>query len=209
MEPIQILIVADDPLVRSGLAGLLTVLPHCEIVGQYNSQTLLLDLVEDDMEEVQVVVWDVGWDMPELLPEWQDIEMPIVVLLPEIEDTAGVWASGVAGILSREVDADSLFTAVQAVKQGLYVFDKTMGYPVMTNSRRLMDVDTAVEQLTERENEVLQLVAEGLTNKAIARQLHISDHTVKFHINAIMTKLDAQSRTEAVVRATRLGIILL
>jgi DNA-binding NarL/FixJ family response regulator len=57
--------------------------------------------------------------------------------------------------------------------------------------------------------EVLQLLAEGLPNKAIARQLNISDHTVKFHVNAIMSKLNAQSRTEAVVQATRLGLILL
>jgi DNA-binding NarL/FixJ family response regulator len=57
--------------------------------------------------------------------------------------------------------------------------------------------------------EVLQLLAEGLPNKAIARRLDISDHTVKFHVNAILSKLGAQSRTDAVVRATRLGLILL
>ncbi|MBI1880571.1 MAG: response regulator transcription factor, partial [Chloroflexi bacterium] len=63
--------------------------------------------------------------------------------------------------------------------------------------------------LTPRELEVLQLLAEGLPNKAIARRLDISDHTVKFHVNAILSKLSAQSRTDAVVRATRLGLILL
>jgi DNA-binding NarL/FixJ family response regulator len=57
--------------------------------------------------------------------------------------------------------------------------------------------------------EVLQLLAEGLANKAIAHRLDISDHTVKFHVNAILSKFGAQSRTEAVVRATRLGLILL
>jgi two-component system nitrate/nitrite response regulator NarL len=65
------------------------------------------------------------------------------------------------------------------------------------------------EPLTPREHEVLQLVAEGLPNKTIADRLHISEHTVKFHINALMGKLGAQSRTEAVVRASRLGILLL
>jgi len=63
--------------------------------------------------------------------------------------------------------------------------------------------------LTPREQEVLQLLAEGLPNKAIASQLSISEHTVKFHVNAIMGKLGAQSRTEAVTRATRAGLILL
>jgi DNA-binding NarL/FixJ family response regulator len=71
------------------------------------------------------------------------------------------------------------------------------------------DLPPLPEPLTPREQEVLQLLAEGLPNKAIARQLEISDHTVKFHVNAIMGKLGAQSRTEAVVRATRLGLVLL
>jgi DNA-binding NarL/FixJ family response regulator len=74
-----------------------------------------------------------------------------------------------------------------------------------------MDSDqfTPDEPLTPREMEVLQRLAEGLTNKAIAQELGISEHTIKFHVNAIMGKLHAQSRTEAVVRATRLGLILL
>jgi DNA-binding NarL/FixJ family response regulator len=67
----------------------------------------------------------------------------------------------------------------------------------------------AAEALTPREQEVLQLLAEGLPNKTIADSLHISEHTVKFHVNAILSKLGAQSRTEAVVRATRLGLLLL
>jgi DNA-binding NarL/FixJ family response regulator len=66
-----------------------------------------------------------------------------------------------------------------------------------------------IEDLTPREIEVLALVAEGLSNKAIASELTISTHTVKFHLNAIMSKLDVQSRTAAVVRATRLGLIAL
>ena len=65
------------------------------------------------------------------------------------------------------------------------------------------------EPLTPRELEVLKRMAEGLSNKQIARELAISEHTIKFHVNAILGKLGAQSRTEAVVRATRAGLILL
>ena len=71
------------------------------------------------------------------------------------------------------------------------------------------DPTPLVEQLTAREREVLQHLAEGLSNKAIALRLGISEHTIKFHVNAIMSKLGAQSRTEAVVRATQLGLIML
>jgi two-component system, NarL family, nitrate/nitrite response regulator NarL len=67
----------------------------------------------------------------------------------------------------------------------------------------------AVEHLTPRELEVLELVAEGLSSKLIAVRLGISEHTAKFHVNAIMTKLGVQSRTEAVVRAARLGLLSL
>jgi DNA-binding NarL/FixJ family response regulator len=65
-----------------------------------------------------------------------------------------------------------------------------------------------IEELTPRELEVLQLLVRGLSNKAIGFQLDISEHTVKFHVNAIMTKLSAQSRTEAAVRATQMGLVL-
>jgi len=66
-----------------------------------------------------------------------------------------------------------------------------------------------IEDLTPRELEVLQHLAEGLTNKAIAQRLAVSEHTIKFHVNALMSKLGAQSRTEAVVLATRQGLITL
>jgi DNA-binding NarL/FixJ family response regulator len=65
-----------------------------------------------------------------------------------------------------------------------------------------------VEHLTPREQEVLQLLAQGLSNKLIAGRLGISDHTVKFHLNAILGKLGAQSRTEAIAQAARLGLVL-
>jgi len=74
---------------------------------------------------------------------------------------------------------------------------------------RIDNIQKVLEELTAREMEVLQLLAEGLPNKSIAQRLDISEHTVKFHVNAILRKLEAQSRTEAVVQATRLGLILL
>jgi DNA-binding NarL/FixJ family response regulator len=80
----------------------------------------------------------------------------------------------------------------------------TFGWPAAS-----AEAPGLAEELTPREREVLQLLAEGLANKAIAQQLTISEHTVKFHVNAIMSKLGAQSRTAAVVRATRLGLVVL
>ncbi len=87
------------------------------------------------------------------------------------------------------------------------VLDPTLA-PAILPARDWED-EPLVEALTPREEEVLHLLADGLSNKAIALQLGISDHTVKFHVNAILGKLGAQSRTEAVVRATRMGLLVL
>jgi DNA-binding NarL/FixJ family response regulator len=89
--------------------------------------------------------------------------------------------------------------------QGLMVLDPTLvsALPLVTDR----SIEAPVEPLTTREEQVLQQLAEGLSNRSIAQRLQISEHTVKFHINAILGKLGAQSRTEAVARAARLGLI--
>jgi len=89
----------------------------------------------------------------------------------------------------------------------LAVFEPTLATTMFHASTTGMEAPA--EALTGREMEVLQLLAEGLPNKIIANKLSITDHTVKFHVNAIMSKLGVQSRTEAVVRATKLGLIIL
>ncbi|MCP4358926.1 MAG: response regulator transcription factor [Chloroflexi bacterium] len=211
MELIHLLVVADDPLVRAGLATLLTVEADCDVVGQLSSQDIFEDDWESDLSSAapDVIIWDLGWELPQNLPNWQEISIPIVALLPDGEDTTQIWITGVQGLLYRDTVVTSLIVSARAAVQGLVTLDPHLADLLLPTPEELLTADTTVDPLTNRENEVLQLVAEGLTNKAIARQLHISDHTVKFHVNAIMTKLNAQSRTEAVVRATRLGLILL
>jgi DNA-binding NarL/FixJ family response regulator len=109
--------------------------------------------------------------------------------------------------LSRGSHPEQIRAALLAIAHGLIVLDKEQ-YEAFLTPPTGTD-ETPVDPLTPRELEVLQLVAEGLTNRAIAFQLGISEFTVKFHINAILTKLDAQSRTEASIKAARLGLILL
>lgn len=204
-----VLIIADDPLARAGLATLLEDREELHVVGQVAAgDSLLSDL---DAYRPDVILWDFGWD-PERIPEiLADVDLPVLALLPS-DDVAEqlaieAWQAGASGLLLREGELDRLVTALLTIAQELLVID-----PALAPALR-PDLPTSgpalVEPLTPREQEVLQLVAEGLSNRAIAHQLSISEHTVKFHVNAIMTKLDAQSRTEAVVRATRLGLILL
>ena len=120
-----------------------------------------------------------------------------------------MWRSGVRGLLRRDVDSGRLSSALQAVWHDLTVIDPILALELQQIDPSVMPSEELLEELTPRELEVLQLVSEGLANKVIARNLGISEHTVKFHVNAILGKLGAQSRTEAVVRATRAGLISL
>jgi DNA-binding NarL/FixJ family response regulator len=186
--------------------------PGSIVIGQTNSSETLPD--ELDTYRPDIIVWDMGWEPEEHLVLLADIigdedeaGPAVVALLPHEEQAAGVWAAGVRAILLRDTTAEQLLAAITAVGQGLMVITADLSNQLLS-APPTPDLDSS-ESLTTREHEVLQLVAEGLTNKAIAQALSISEHTVKFHINTIMGKLNAPSRTAAVVRATRLGLILL
>jgi two-component system nitrate/nitrite response regulator NarL len=112
-----------------------------------------------------------------------------------------VQNAGARGLLRRDTTPEPLLAALGAVLAGLLVLDPALGGSLATRAA------PPAADLTPREVEVLALLAEGLANRAIAQRLAISEHTVKFHLNAILGKLGAQSRTEAVVLAIRLGLI--
>jgi two-component system nitrate/nitrite response regulator NarL len=205
---LRLLIVADDPLARTGLATLLSDQPDCTISGQVPGGADLSAAL--DVYRPDVVVWDLGWDPAlslERLPEITDDGTPVVALLPDETHVTDAWISGVRGLLLREVTAARLVGAVRAVAEGLIVIDPMLA-DVLRPPRDLPP-SPLIEQLTPRELEVLQLLVRGLYNKSIGFHLDISEHTVKFHVNAIMSKLSAQSRTEAAVRATQMGLVLL
>ena len=208
MNLLRLSIIVDDPLARAGLAIALTNNDICLISMQMSSQDFLTEVqVEEELEATDVIVWDLGWDFSGSPPLWQQVEHPIIALVPEGEETAVLWAAGVAATLPRDVKASQIIMAARTVATGLAVFDPK-ATPIQW-SNHLLAHDPVTESVTHREIEVLQRLARGLTNKAIAQELQISPHTIKFHVNNIMNKLNAQNRTEAVVKATRLGFISL
>ena len=115
------------------------------------------------------------------------------------------------GVISPDADASAVVAAIHAAHQGLFVFDPAMSQLELAPNSPMSGLrdEPAASTLSPREREVLELVASGLPNKAIARSLGISDHTVKFHVSSVLNKLDAGSRTEAVTIATRQGILSL
>lgn len=197
-ETLRVLVVADNPLTRAGLVAILEDQPDCEVVGQIDrSQVYLADAYTPD-----VLLWDLEWNQ-----HLETLDYPIAVLLPDESRVGEMVAQGVQGVFLRSVEAGRLVAGLRAIKQGLFVAEMSVLAQISPQLDSL--TDSLRENLTPRELEVLQLVAEGLANRAIAHALGISEHTVKFHINAIMGKLHAQSRTEAVVVASRLGLIRL
>jgi NarL family two-component system response regulator YdfI len=142
-----------------------------------------------------------------------DSIIPIVVLMDRAEARwiARALRRGVKGILPRNASSEKIVWAIQAANAGLFLFDEETAEQLTARfgtgpwPERL----ELVEELTEREIEILRKLAEGLGNRQIASGLAISEHTVKFHISSILDKLRASSRTEAVTIGIRMGLVLL
>lgn len=206
--PVRVLVVAEETLVRAGLASVLEGRPGVQVVGRCSPDGELDAMLSATRPEV--LIWDLG-----LNPETQlglfsgrsaDLP-PTIVLLSGAEPFLEARRSGARGMLLREADGETLALAVQSARRGLVLIDTA--FEGLHPEAQPHEPLPSSGELSERELEVLRLVAEGLANKAIAARLGISDHTVKFHLNSVLRKLGAQSRTDAVVRATRLGLLYL
>ncbi len=198
--PFRILVVGKDALARGGLRGL------AESMGFVVTADLDLD-ASQLAPPAEAAVLDLG-------PSAEGLEalrglsarMPVLALLWADEQARDCLGAGARGVLPRESPAERLASALHAIGDGLLVVDASLADAVI---RRPPAAVALVEPLTPRENEVLALLVEGLSNRGIAGRLGISEHTAKFHVNAILGKLGAQSRSEAVALAARLGLVVL
>jgi len=205
---LRVLIIADNPLVRAGINAMLADQSDCLPVAQLAPDSKLSDQI--DTYQAEVIIWDLGWEPAHSLEHLADLResgLPVLVLLSDEEQALRAWSAGAKGLLPQDAAPADLIAALTAIAQGLIVLDPTYTSAILQTADELPELPE--QPLTPREYEVLECLAEGLTNKGIALKLSISEHTVKFHINAILTKLHAQSRTEAVVRAARFGLLTL
>ena len=201
-SPLRVLIVAADPLARAGLARFVAEQEPCEVVGQLASPAAWEDVLA--VYRPEVVLWDWGWDgYTAAFPSFTAVELPVLLLLATTDLFPAALQAGAQGVLLREVGGEQLTAALTALTHNLLVLDPAYS-PQMAPMAEEMNT---AEPLSQREQEVLRHLATGQTNKAIAQALAISPHTVKFHVTAIMAKLNAQSRTEAVALATRAGLL--
>jgi len=207
VDELRVVVVAADPLARRGLANLLAREPDLTVSAQLAPDD---DVAGTLRHEAEAAVWDLGaGPRPGLdgLAQAAHAGLPVLALVHDEEDAVEALAAGARAVLFRDAPGERLAAALRAVHGGLLVLDGGLAAHAL---RPRQPVPPAlVEPLTPRESEVLQLLAQGLANKAIAERLGISDHTAKFHVNAILGKLGAQSRTEAIVQAARLGLVIL
>ena len=207
----RLLVVADNPLARAGLTALL-VERGCAVLAQVDGASLQRDI---DRHQPDALVVDLGWDGDVMRGRLSQVESDLPVLAIAGEDDFEALAALLQALrvfpqfalLLRHGSPDVIVAALEALAAGLTVIDPQLSALLAAPDRA--SEAQLLSPLTAREQEVLRHLARGLTNRAIALELGITQHTVKFHVNAIMSKLDAQSRTEAVVRATQLGLIAL
>ena len=204
----RVLVAADSAVVRAGLESLIVQAPQLALAGS-SSPNNLRERIRELQPDVVLMDWRPADDEAlELLLK----AGPAVVLLADEQDPAMLASglrAGLRALLPRHASAEEIVAAIEAVAGGLIVL-----HPEQIGSLQFLERPrrSAVESdatLTPREVEVLRMLAEGLANKNIAWRLGISEHTVKFHIASIFTKLNASSRAEAVAIGMRQGLILL
>lgn len=195
---IRVVVAARSSVVRAGLESVVRSSSSLELAG-----ALDWALINSADFGADVLLMDAG----EVLPE--QLSQPAVLLL-DTSDSAIVSAAlrfGIRGVISREATAEEIESAIQAVNAGLVVITAGSLPELLREPRPAAEALT--EPLSDRELEVLNLIAEGQSNKLIAHSLRISEHTVKTHVASILAKLGAGSRTEAVSQAIRRGLVML
>jgi len=195
-------VVADSPVVRRGLTDILGSSAELRVVG-----SVPLDEARSfDAESIDVIVEDVPDDTTaETALARVPPGVPVLALVGRSDRARELVQSGAQGALRRDASGESLTAASIAVAAGLYAFDRDTVAPLLARGVPVPDAGT----LSAREREVLELVASGLSNRAIGETLGVSEHTVKFHVRSLLDKLGADTRADAVARAARRGLLTL
>lgn len=213
-RPVRVLLADDHAVVRAGLRMVLDAQPSIEVVGEAEDGRQALDSVEPLHPDV--VVMDIA--MPNLngleatrqiKRRFPQVQVVILSMHENRQYFLQVVQAGASGCVLKRAAATELVTAVLAAAEGEHYFSPAVATMVLSDYKRLLatPVDTDASPLTEREREIVQLVAEGRTSREIADQLTLSIKTVQAHRANIMGKLDAHDRTDLVKYAIRQGII--
>jgi DNA-binding NarL/FixJ family response regulator len=212
-DPIRVVVVDDHPLMRDGLRALITSVPDITVVGEAADGSTARK--EAQLGRAQVVIMDLH--MPgtngveatrEILAELPDVRVLVLTMLEDDESVFSAMRAGAMGYLLKGSHQDEILHAIRSVAVDQAVFGPGV-------ARRIIDffatsgataVATPFPELTSREHEVLDLIAAGMVNSAIARELVISPKTLSNHISSIFAKLKVADRAEAIGRARDAGL---
>lgn len=208
-EQARILIVDDHPVVRAGLRGMLSGQPDFEVLGEASNgaeavdqtrrlspNVVLMDLRMPEMDGVTAIA--------KIKARHPEVQILVLTTYDSDSDILPAIESGATGYLLKDAPREELFQAIRAAAQGKPLLTSAIAARLMERMRA-----PAVEALSSREIEVLNLVSKGASNKEIAVQLFITEATVKSHLLRIFGKLGVADRTAAVTRALEQGILRL
>ncbi len=214
MEPIKILIADDHPVVREGLSAMLRKEEDIQVVGEAENgaeaidkarelrpDIILMDLRMPEVDGVEAMR-QIGAVNP-------DIKFIVLTTYDNDEYIFKGIEAGARAYLLKDAPREDLFKAIRAVHKGESLIQPAIAGKVLDRFAELSRQAQGVEALSEREVEVLKLMAKGAANKEIAAELTITESTVKTHIQSIFQKLAVSDRTEAVTEAIKKGIIRL
>jgi DNA-binding NarL/FixJ family response regulator len=213
--PVGVLIVDDDKLMRAGLRAVLSSDEGIEVVGEADDGRAAIDSARRLAPDV--VLMDVR--MPEMdgitatrevLDAAPDCRVVIVTTFEEDDYVFGGLAAGASGFLLKRTGPEELIAAIHTVAGGEALLSPSVTRRVIERMAREPGVEPQeerLEELTEREREVLELIAAGLTNSEIADRLVIEESTVKTHVKRVLMKLDLRDRVQAVIFAYENGVV--
>jgi two-component system response regulator DevR len=210
---IRIVMVDDHEMVREGLRAMLAAESDFEVVGEAGSAEHLAELV--DTTRPDVVLLDArlpGISGPEACRRLREShpEMPVLIVstYPDEDLVDECIRAGARGYVVKDIERFSLKQSIRAVHRGEAIIHSTVAGPLLERLRAGPDVSRRAQpKLSGSQREILRLMAEGLSNREIAGQVHLSEHTVKSHTQEIFQKLEVRNRVQAVLQASRSGLL--
>jgi NarL family two-component system response regulator LiaR len=210
-ENIRVLIVDDHAVVREGQRALIETEPGMELVGEgadgieaiqltksLKPDVLLIDLLMPRMGGIEAI--------EKIKAENSKVNILVLTSFSEDEKVFSAIKAGALGYLLKDATPQELLAAIRQVYRGEPSMDSAVANKLMRELQRSSDLPPTEEPLTEREVDVLKLVAQGLTNQDIAEKLVISERTVRTHVSHILDKLHLANRTQAALYALREGL---
>jgi len=215
LNSVRVLIVDDHPVVRFGLRQMLTSEDDMTVVGEVDNIDQLIATVQQARLDVVILDLELGDThgtiaLQTLRQKAPDVRVLIYTAHADDERILQAAESGMDGYLLKGCPKDQLVEAIRSVHAGGMVIDPTVASRLMQHLYKQTGSNgntQRTKQLSERETEVLACLAEGNSNRATAKKLFISEATVKFHVHAILGKLKASNRTEAVMIGVQKGLI--